>query len=539
MKHKSKWDDDEEPSPKRNAQWVRQILQIPNSKIFDHTKYKPIQGLGAGSYGCAIKVQSLKNKAYYALKIINVSTKNVWETTHREISMGMLITHVQQGNLTGGLPFFNSVLEAQVYEGALPGAFRNMVKKKCTDLYDRWAVDNFNGPFVFMLIEYLPEGDVYDLLKSRDYNAETVRSFLFGLLWGFHGASQSLGFVHNDLSRGNVMIDVTEQDTYYAIVSRTDANVIEYAYKLPAESTIPKIIDLGFAFIYTNKTARKNVFVGSESAQPPEGLADYYKTGTEADRTIGGDVWAAGVLALTLITERSPPSASLSERERANVATLSREFVYDYPEGLDFGEDYHDRVGATLFTMYELLRLTQDPADEPFALPGNDQVIDALQEYTTRANVLVKDADLADDKNAVRKYVALATWVLNMDPNFWDHSATAPGEFYDLVKKMLAWDYRQRESPTDGLLALLRHPFFKPYQIAQSDIRGPSYRVSTAPSLYHQTLKERRIRLRQLQDSGYKLDKRCVVGCNVTPTHYCGCCIRLYCSEKCADTHHK
>lgn len=510
---------------------LQRELQLPKQKIFDIADYTLDKALGEGSYGCTIQVSSVSDRSkVYALKIIQITNDDQWDETHREISMGILLSEVNLPGLTGALPFFSSVYAAQVYGSNLPDAIKRLVRDTCVNLYSRWSEENFEGPFVFILMENIPGGDLQGM---QNYDEDTIRSLMFGMLWGLHGASQGFGFVHNDLSLGNVLTATLDTTSYFQILD-SQTNVPLHAFKLPAGTTIPKIIDLGFSFIYTNKKKRANVFVGTQYVQPPEGAASYYMHGKEPDRTAAGDVWAIAVLALILVTRKliDGPYQQIQAPNQweLNFYDQMEKYVRKVDDSqLKFHPTYHKDLVFLLLYYYEFVYAITGGIRPNVKAPARDtnekQLSTDIFMWTQFATSYIEDSQL---KNSTGAYYAKLV-------RRRERGLSDPTEFIDLITKMMSWDYRERESTETGLLDLLTHPFFKQYRIDTLDVGIPLYQVDTSPSLYNQPATKMNARLRDLSTSGYYLDKHCLVGCANKPKFYCQCCAQIYCSEECAN----
>lgn len=519
-----------QPEQKRqryNVSDLKRILQIPVDMIFDINSYELDVALGEGAYGCTIRVRSKYSDKVYALKIINVIDEEIWNDTHREIAMGLLLTNMNDGNLTGAMPFFSPVYAAQVYGCDLPQSISDLVEVTCNKLWNTWKSQDFEGPYVFILMENIAGGDLKKLLFKGDYNVEVLRSLMFGMLWGLHGASQSFGFVHNDLSLGNVLTTVLEEDTYFQIIDHNTQKVT-HAFKLPEGTRIPKIIDLGFSFIVSNKTARNNVFVSTPYIQPPEGMAAYFLNGLEPDRTAAGDVWAIATLMLILLTKNliGADDSSTHQWEKDFINKTAYDLKAIDGDRTAYLAEYHFKMQKYLLFYYEFVAVINKP-DLPTVSHPIDNLLCFLQKWTFYARQNITAENITDSTGA--EYADKVTRALKQDG--YDSDA-----FMDLLKQMLAWDYRQRESPSNGLVDMLTHPFFAVYRIDPQGVSVPLYQVDDKPSLYNQTEEQRFKRLRDLTSSNYKLDKRCLVGCENTVAYYCECCVRFYCSKKCAMT---
>ena len=104
------------------------------------------------------------------------------------------------------------------------------------------------------------------------------------------------------------------------------------------------------------------------------------------------------------------------------------------------------------------------------------------------------------------------------------------------LQQLFSWDTFGRENNKTGLVPLLSDPYFTALRFFRGRVPLKKYTLMAEPSLYNQNGDAQTRRIQQIQSSGYKIDKRCIIGCDVTESKYfCGCCLRFYCSDEHAN----
>lgn len=496
-------------------------LNIPSEYWLNYKNYTFERSLGEGSFGCTFLVSKTGKKAKYALKIVRVRDEDInWEETQREVSMGLLITHMASDGTTGALPFFSPMYKAQTVD-YLEADIQDVMWHKCPNLYNEWVKMQFEGPFVFTLMEVSPGGD---LKAIRNISYDNLRTLAFGLVWGFHGASASFGFVHNDLNMGNVLKAQLQQESYFQVNDLT--------FKVRQDAVVPKVIDLGFAFVFTNKAARNNIFLGTFHVQPPEGLASYFYTGEEPDRTIAGDMWAVGSNLVSIITQRGILDYDSTDWEDELVNDMLLEAAVDF-SSITYGAKNHPTIGIVLVRWYAFCYVLNG-----YRKPSNtDKLESSLQAWTLWIqNESHSHNDLVQSPGG--QYATFLQHRLSL----WTYNGGVSSEditkLMSFLKQLFSWDTSGRENTETGLVPLLQHPYFKALRVEQNQVPSDpkKYTLRAEPSLYNQKGNTQRKRIDEIQESGFKINKRCIIGCDVTQSPYfCQCCLRFYCSEEHAN----
>jgi len=390
------------------------------------------------------------------------------------------------------------------------------MKEKCSELLDLWkSHTDAIGTYVLTWMEFVTGGSVYDVIRNKLPNKQ-LKTFLFGMLWHTHVASQEFGFVHNDLSSGNVLTDTLTNDVYFKMADNS------MAFKLPVGSFVPKVIDLGLGYIATSKASRNGVFRGTYQYQPPEWLTYTVLNNTDGtepaeNRSVAADVWAIGVHALVLISQRNVWDIRLDKK--------ARKLLKKYHKAQKSVRNYESAIETMLlkWTEYAYNRYTD-------GIPYEG----AIQHINKWISMVEKDKwDMKETFGD--QYVELLDD--RLDTMF--NNDAERDELYDLLDLLLNWDPTYRDDNETGLWPLISHNYFRSLRVALDDDDNVQYNVaSKEPSLNNQSDEQKATRMNTIVNYGVKIDQMCVIGCTVESAPlFCACCLRFYCSQQHADTH--
>lgn len=184
---------------------------------------------------------------------------------------------------------------------------------------------------VYIVMEYIPEGDVDHFFAKQDFNFSgvVVCHIIKQLVTCLKYLHEELGIVHRDIKPANVLIEKE---------------------RLDEEKMDIKLTDFGFAGQCQDSRVSMQQNIGTPEYMAPELWDSRYidEQGKKVGKNV--DIWAIGVMTFKLLSMNSSPFQQLGE-ENVDPSELKRRICEDEPYWENFcGNDAAKKFVAKCLT---------------------------------------------------------------------------------------------------------------------------------------------------------------------------------------------
>lgn len=301
------------------------MLGLENARYdltLDPNDYIVTRVIGCGTYGAVFAVRHRETHATFGLKLSTVDYDSHFHINEAITNVNREIVFGSQLYATPAKPFVVPSLQfkkATSTENQDLSRFililTSSAKVSCQRIGAR-----LNSPTLAFGFTLMPLYTPLTLSKpgthrfNRPQNMWAIREILFALLWTIKSGRQAIGFVHNDLSRSNVMLTTLTPDTYCNLELRNGGQ--SRVYRLTQAA--PIVLDYGISSSFFTRAKYPDFkFRGTYDVMPPEVLEaeiDNRKWRNVSHNAI--DPWSIGILIYYYLSGRDPllPYPTLPEK---------------------------------------------------------------------------------------------------------------------------------------------------------------------------------------------------------------------------------